>query len=273
MKDGFYTYRNNIYYGSYDEGQVSGRLSLSIAKPEQIQTDHPICKDGWAVRLWDNHALLEPEYADLQKMLLQMSCFMHLNTTQEIDLSIVEERLAIPFPRELRLIYTAISGQEEYFTGVEHFLPLDEICEEQGLLIFFRKKKTPQAGYILENGCLATYRSKMWHMEQGGFSCYQFCMSRMLTIALENKPVTRKGRCKGRFVTTLNIVRELEPFCNDKYHLLSEYNVYGIAVMYSEDGLIAWIRSNGSYADIHAGGAEEAHLEAFGEHLGGIVWK
>ena len=31
-------------------------------------------------------------------------------------------------------------------------------------------------------------------------------------------------------------------FCNDKYHLLSAFEVYGIAVMYSEDKLIAWIR-------------------------------
>ena len=43
--------------------------------------------------------------------------------------------------------------------------------------------------------------------------------------------------------------------------------------MYSDEKLLAWIRSNGFYADIHAGAAAEAHLEALAEHLGQIVWK
>ncbi|MCI9672524.1 MAG: hypothetical protein HFF49_13480 [Lawsonibacter sp.] len=74
-------------------------------------------------------------------------------------------------------------------------------------------------------------------------------------------------------MTTLNIERELSNFCNENYHLLSEFNVYGIAVMYSDEKLIAWIRSNGFYADIHAGATDESHLEAFGTHLGQITWK
>ena len=49
--------------------------------------------------------------------------------------------------------------------------------------------------------------------------------------------------------------------------------MYGIAVMYSDEKLLAWIRSNGFYADIHAGAADEAHLDALGEHLGQITWK
>ncbi|MDE6219474.1 MAG: hypothetical protein K2G51_03415 [Lachnospiraceae bacterium] len=73
-------------------------------------------------------------------------------------------------------------------------------------------------------------------------------------------------------MTTLDIERELENFCNEKYHLLSEFNVYGIAVMYSDEGLIAWIRSNGFYADIHAGAIDEAHLEVLGKHLDQITW-
>ena len=43
--------------------------------------------------------------------------------------------------------------------------------------------------------------------------------------------------------------------------------------MYSDEKLIAWIRSNGFYADIHAGAVCEEHLEALGEHLGNVVWK
>ena len=65
----------------------------------------------------------------------------------------------------------------------------------------------------------------------------------------------------------------LENYCTEEYHLISEFNVYGIAVMYSADGVIAWIRSNGLYADIHAGAEVDAHLEELGEHLGEMAWK
>ena len=273
MTEGFYFYRSSIYYGCYDEKQVSGRGNISIVKPEHIQTNHPICEEDYAVRFWENHSLLEPEYADLQAMLLKMQSFLNLNTEQEVDFSTVEERLDISLPKELKLTYTAIHNQEEYFTSAEHFLHLDEIYVEQGIIVFFKKKRTPVAGYDIKSGCLAKYYKKEWDIWLGDFCCYQFCVGRMLTIALESKPVVKKGRCKGKFVTTLNIEKELENFCNDKYHLLSEFNVYGIAVMYSDDKLIAWIRSNGFYADIHAGATDEAHLAALGKHLGEMSWK
>ena len=112
MKEGFYSYRQKVYYGRYDETQMCGYASLSSIKPELIQSEHSICEDDQAVRLWDNHRLLEPAF-----------------------------------------------------------------------------------------------------------------------------------------------------------------NAYGIAVMYSEETLIAWIRSNGSYADIHAGALDESHLDALGKHLGQIAWQ
>lgn len=273
MKEGFYFYRGKIYYGYYDEKQVSGQGSISIFKPELIQSDHPICEDDVAVRFWDNHSLLEPEYKDLQTMLLKMRLFMNLNINQEVDFAAVEERLHLPFPKELKLIYTAIHNQKEYFTSVEHFLPLDEIYVEQNIIVFFRKKRIPIVGYDVTSGCLAQYYKREWNIDRSGFCCYQFCVGRMLTIALEGKPVYKKGKCKGKFVTTLDIERELENFCDEQYHLLSEFNVYGIAVMYSNEKLIAWIRSNGFYADIHAGATDEAHLEALGRHLGEIAWR
>lgn len=37
--------------------------------------------------------------------------------------------------------------------------------------------------------------------------------------------------------------------------------------MYSDEKLLAWIRNNGFYADIHIGAVEQTHLEAFGVHL------
>lgn len=268
MKEGFYCYKNNVYYGWFDERQVSGRCKVSTMKPEYVQTDRPIGEEDLAVRLWDNHSLLEPEYDDLQVMLFKMESFVNVSAGQELDFSMVEERLKVSVPRELKRVYGAIHNQEEYFTGAAHFLPLDEIYIAQGVIVFFSKKRTPVAGYDLESGCLARYYKKEWTVEPGDICCYQFCVGRMITIALENKPVTRKGRCKGRFVTTLNIERELEEFCNEKYHLLTEFNVYGIAVMYSDEKLIAWIRSNGFYADIHAGAMQEAHLDVLFVHLG-----
>lgn len=273
MKEGFYFHRGKVCYGPYDESQVFGKGLVSALPPERLAADHPISKGDWAVQLWENHRLLEPEYADLQSMLLKMGSFMNLNAEGEMDFSPVEERLQAPLPKELKRIYEAIRGQEEYFTGPERFLPLDEIYVEQGTIVFFKKKRAPAAGYDLASGRLARYCKKEWTIDKGGFCCYQFCIGRIITMALENKPVFKKGRCKGKFVSTLNIERELENYCNGSYHLLSEFNAYGIAVMYSDEKLIAWIRSNGFYADIHAGADEEAHLEAFGKHLGLITWQ
>ena len=132
---------------------------------------------------------------------------------------------------------TKYQGKATYLCAVS-YTHLDVYKrQEQGIIVFFKKKRTPIAGYDIENGCLAEYYKKDWHIERGGICCYQFCASRMLTIAIENKPVFKKGRCKGKFVTTLNIEQELENFCNENYHLLSEFHVYGIAVMYSDNGL------------------------------------
>lgn len=277
MKEGFYCYNGfNIYYGSYDEKQVRGQVHISTIttnKSELIRTNRSICEDDWAVILCDNHRILEPEYMDLQAMLLKMGSFMNLNTKQAVDFSMVEERLSISLPKELKEIYTAIHNQEEYFRGPEHFLALNEIYIEQGIIVFFKKKRVPLAGYDIESGRLAFYYKKEWKIE-GHYICYtQFCVGRMLVFALENKPVVKKARCKGKFVTAIDIKKELECFCNEKYHLLSEFNMDGIAVIYSDEKLLAWIRSNGFYADIHAGAVEETHLEAFGEHLGQTEWK
>lgn len=273
MKEGFYSYRGNIYYGFYNEKQVSGWSKISIYTPEEIQTDHPFDQDEIAVCLWDNHSLLEPEYSDLQGMLLKMAFFTNINTEQQIDFSKIEEKLNIALPRELKQVYTAIYDQEEYFSNAERFLPLDELYVENGILVFFKKKRTAIAGYDIDSGCLAQYYKKEWNIDKSDMCCYQFCIGRIIIISLECKPVFRKGRCKGTFVTTLNIEKELAHFCNDKYHLLTEFNVYGIAVLYSDEKLIAWIRSNGFYGDIHAGAVRNEHLEALADHLGNIAWK
>ena len=272
MKEGFYFHRNYVYYGCYDEDQVSGRGMISAIKQEYIRTENPISEKECAVRLWDNHGLLEPEYEDLEAIFSRMQTVANLNIEEDVDFGEVEERLNVTFPKELKKIYTAIFNQKEYYASVEHFLPLNEIYEEQGVLVFFKKKRTPIAGYDLKSGCLARYYKKEWDIDRGDVCCYQFCVGRIFTIALENKPAFMKGRCKGTFVTTLNIKRELENYCTNGYHLILEYDVYGIAMMYSDAGLMAWIRSNGSYADIHVGAEKESDIDAFGEHLGEVAW-
>ena len=98
MKEGFYFHRNHLYYGSYNEEQVSGRVNISKVKPQHIQTNHPISEDEWAVRLWDNHSLLEPEYTDLQEMFLKMRAFMNLSTDQELIFLLWRIGLIFLFP-------------------------------------------------------------------------------------------------------------------------------------------------------------------------------
>lgn len=273
MTEGFYLYQQAIYYGSYHQEQAANQWKMSQTDLKYLQTDHPIGENDCAVRLWENHSLLGVEEEKLQDLLLTMHQVVPLNPNKTIDFSGVEARLNHTLPKELKQIYTAIDQQEEYFSAAEHFLPLDELYLDQGILAFFKKKRNPIAGYVLEDGRLARYSKKAWCIERSDMCCYQFCVGRIITITLDHKPVVKKGRCKGEFVTTLNINKELMQFCNEKYHLLADFNVDGIAVMYSNDGLIAWIRSNGFYADIHAGAVDEEQLAAFGSHLGSIVWK
>jgi hypothetical protein len=271
MKEGFYYYGKKVYFGLYDESQVSGYGKISALKPELIKSDRAVGKDDTAVYLWDNHSLLSQEYEDLQATLLKMRTFVNLDAGLEIDFSAVEKRLNFPFPKELKLIYSAIQNQKEYFAGAEHFLLLDEIYVEGDVIVFFQKKRSPVAGYHIASGCLARFYKKEWLIDRGDICCYQFCLTYLLTLALESKPVQKKGRCKGSLVTTLNIEKELENYCGSEYCLLRELNVYGIAVMYSNEKLIAYIRSNGFYADIRVGALQEAHWQALCDRLGDAV--
>lgn len=69
MEEGFYLYRNLIYYGRYHAEQVANQWSVSQTAAEELRTDHPIGAGDCAVRLWDNHSILEVEYENLQNML------------------------------------------------------------------------------------------------------------------------------------------------------------------------------------------------------------
>ena len=92
MQQGFYIYRNNIYYGCYCAEQVSGyqkRFTQQAGAHFDRPPDHP--KRIRAVRFWENHHLLEPEYADLQAMICKMQSFMNLSVKEDIDFSEVEK--------------------------------------------------------------------------------------------------------------------------------------------------------------------------------------
>ena len=107
-RQGFYYYRRKLYYGTYDEDQTAGS---GYVRPEHLTpelAEHFSGRDRAVCRFWENHSLLEPEYADLQAMLSKMSLFMDLNTEQEVDFSPAEKRLRMKLPREFRLIYTAL---------------------------------------------------------------------------------------------------------------------------------------------------------------------
>ena len=124
MKEGFYYYRRKLYYGTYDEDQTAGS---GYVRPEDLTpelAEHFSGRDRAVFRFWENHSLLEPEYADLQAILSKMSLFMDLNTEQEVDFSPAEKRLRMKLPREFKLIYTALYDQAEYFSSAERFLTL-----------------------------------------------------------------------------------------------------------------------------------------------------
>ncbi len=106
MKEGFFVYRNNIYYGFYNKEQVSGGEIISTTKLEHIKTNYAIDGEDWEVCFYDNLGLLEPEYEDLQVMLMTIKPFMNLNTEQVVDFSLIEERLNVSLPKELKLVVT-----------------------------------------------------------------------------------------------------------------------------------------------------------------------
>ena len=61
---------------------------------------------------------------------------------------------------------------------------------------------------------------------------------------IENRPkFSKKEDVKANSRQLWNIERELENFCNEDYHLLSEFHVYGLQRIVLNDGLIAWIRA------------------------------
>ncbi len=78
----------------------------------------------------DNHRILDSEYEDFKNALSKMKNFLNINTTP-VDFSETEAKLGVELPRELKLLYTAISNHEEYFTTDIRLLRLDELYFER----------------------------------------------------------------------------------------------------------------------------------------------
>ena len=139
MQQGFYVYRNNIYFGSYPAEQVSGYQNVSLSRPERIMTAHQFNKEDRAVRFWENHHLLEPEYADLQAMICKMQSFMNLSVKEDIDFSEVEKKLGVPFPAELKLVYAQLPIMRNILQMLSIFCPLTKFTWNRESLFSSRK--------------------------------------------------------------------------------------------------------------------------------------
>lgn len=272
MKEGFYRYKSNIYYGLYDETQVSSQKSLQDVSAKRVKTDHEITEEDFAVIFHDNHMLMEPEEKDFEKTLEILKPVSDLNT-EEMDFSSVEDKLGREIPKELRLAYAFMGNSTIFFQGEEHFLPLDELYMDCGQLVFYHKKKKPEAAYDFGTGCLTRFYRKEWELDPSDFSVYQFFQNRMINCILQNKPVAKQAKLRGKFFSSINIQKDLVEMEDEEYKVLRQLNLYGIAVMYSKEGLLAWFRSNGLYADVHVGAKEESEVLAFGRFLGDIKWK
>lgn len=281
MAEGFIIDRYYVYYGYYEEDQVCGKTKVTDIAPKRLKTDHPFGEDDIAVKLCDNHRLIEPEYEYMHKVIKTLFPVLGLEEDKDLDFSNIEQKLGTALPDELKFIYSVINGHQEFFEGTKtipaFFVPLDDIYADNGRIVFFKKKRTPAAGYDISTGQLSYYYKKEWSTEKGGICCYQLCLCEMLGIFMENMPVFKAGRCKGKYMTNaLCLEGNLESLCDEKYHLLQpNLCLYGIYTVYTDD-MIAYINTNGYYADIHVGARSSRDIEDYAKHfeeLGEITWK
>lgn len=86
----------------------------------------------------------------------------------------------------------------QVFNSDIHFLQLDEIYIDQGILVLCKKKRTPLSGYDIKTGCQAFYVKKEWDVCLGDSSCYLSWIGNIFGTSLEKKEVVRKGRLNGK---------------------------------------------------------------------------
>lgn len=271
MSVGYYYSRNKVYYGSYDETVVSGGGLIKAEKMREYGFGDCI-EDQKVVRFYANHRILDAEFNDFENALARMKEFQNINVAS-VSFDDIEKKLGVELPKEVKLLYTAINGFDEYFNTAIHFIPLDEIYIDQGILVICKKKRTPISGIDLNTRRQAFYIKKNWDSYEGNESCYLSWICYIFMSALESKAVTRKGRLKGRLVSSLHFQKDVKEKVCDQFNVLEEYDTYTNMILYSEDGTVALLRSNGSYGDLFVGADSDEQIDQLGELLEQVTWK
>lgn len=114
---------------------------------------------------------------------------------------------------------------------------------------------------------------KEWDVCLGDSSCYLSWIGNIFGTSLEKKEVVRKGRLNGKLRSGLVLRLEVQKMLGDEYHILEEYDTYTNVIIYSNNGTLALLRSNGFYGDIIVGADNDAQIDMLGECLKEVNWK
>lgn len=256
MEKGFYELDNYIYYGLYPLNQVSKKWKLSPIEPKYLKTDKPFSEEDFAASLYNNHALTEKEFGDLQHCLEIIKGTLHFAQMEETDFAPTEERLGVALPQEIKIVYQMMWQTDYFFSGSERFLLLEELYIENGNLVFYKIKRTPVA-ISLQEGTIISYYKKHWeyHFGDENFLCY--ALGRIVVKSILEMPISKKGRIKGELVRTSRPHKYLKNILAEKLTILEQYKNGGNIILFNQSGSLGWFRQNGFYADILVGCLDE----------------
>lgn len=273
-----YILKNTVYYGDIFIEQISGFKKISMSKSTIIDESCSFLpEDDKACLLKDNHATTEPELAwlgECLKLISEISACSNINNS--IDYEAVESELGIKLPLEIKVLYSIISNNKnlqknKLVENKEGFLPINELYVEEGMLVFYKIKRTP-VGISLENRQLMNYYKKEWICEEGGSSFYSFVIMKVLCNAISSMDFIMNGKVSGKLRTVLKPKKMLEEVFKDKLKIMNQYDNYGHVVMYNVDGALAWFRQNGFYGNIIVGCRSKELSKMIHEVNEGIQW-
>ncbi|MBV7272761.1 hypothetical protein I6U48_07485 [Clostridium sp. PL3] len=140
------------------------------------------------------------------KLISQISVNSNINNS--IDYEKVESELNIKLPLEVKILYSIISNNEnlqknKLIENKEGFLSINELYVEEGILVFYKIKRTP-VGISLTNRQLMNYHKKQWICEEGGFNFYNFVSMKVLCNAISSMDFIISGKVSGKLRTALN---------------------------------------------------------------------
>lgn len=274
-----YILKNTVYYGDIFIEQISGFKKISVSKSTIIdESCRFLPEDDKACLLKSNHAATEPElvwFEDCLKLISQIS--VNSNKNNSIDYEAIESELGIKLSLEVKILYSIILNNEnlqknKLVESKEGFLSINELYVEEGILVFYKIKRTP-VGISLANRQLMNYYKKEWICEEGGSSFYSFVIMKVLCNAISSMDFIMHGKVSGKLRTVLKPKKMLEEIFKDKLKIMNEYDNYGHVVMYNLDGALAWFRQNGFYGDIIVGSRNKELSNMIHEVNEGIEWK